>query len=40
MSDKATIKVVCRFRPENTRELTGNYTRCVQFDTEQIQIQV
>jgi hypothetical protein len=40
MSDKGTIKVVCRLRPENTKELTGDYKRCVEFGREEIKVQV
>jgi hypothetical protein len=32
------IKVVCRIRPENAIEKSGNYARCVKFDSTNIAI--
>jgi len=40
MADKSTIKVVCRLRPENAKELAGDYKRCVEFTDQEIQVQV
>ena len=40
MLDKGTIKVVCRLRPENAKELSGDYTRCVDFSDEDIAVKV
>lgn len=33
------IKVVCRIRPENAIERSGNYERCVEFDNYNISIE-
>ena len=39
MSARDRIKVVCRIRPENKIEITGNYGRCVEFDRENISVE-
>jgi len=38
MNVRDSIKVVCRIRPENAIEKTGNYERCVEYDNINISI--
>lgn len=38
MSTRDRIKVVCRIRPENAIERTGNYARCVTYDKTNISV--
>jgi hypothetical protein len=39
MANRDRIKVVCRIRPENAIEKSGNYKRCVEFDTKNISVE-
>lgn len=39
-SNRESIKVVCRIRPENELEKKGSYRRCVEHDEKQIEISV
>lgn len=40
MSNRDSIKVVCRIRPENAIESTGGYKRCVEHNTKDISVSV
>jgi hypothetical protein len=40
MSNRDSIKVVCRIRPENAIEKQGAYQKCVEHDSTQIQVTV
>lgn len=40
MSNRDRIKVVCRIRPENKLETSGNYNRCVTYDDINISVDV
>jgi hypothetical protein len=38
-SNRDRIKVVCRIRPENAIEKSGNYKRCVEYDRTNISVE-
>jgi hypothetical protein len=38
-SNRDRIKVVCRIRPENAIEKSGNYKRCVEYDQKNISVE-
>ena len=38
MSNRDRIKVVCRIRPENKIETSGNYRRCVTYEGTNITV--
>ena len=40
MANRDSIKVVCRVRPENQIELSGNYQRCVEHTDKDIKVNV
>ena len=39
MASRDRIKVICRIRPENKIEISGNYARCVTFDGPNISVE-
>lgn len=40
MASRDSIKVVCRIRPLNQIELSGNYPKCVEHDDRNISCEV